>query len=71
LMTIEKGAILEELLKSLKNPCIGLEYDVKVHRFGPVTELFRSFKSIFCHKGDKPWHQNIPKNSSATQFVLH
>lgn len=44
--------------------------DAKV-RAGRVAVLFRSFKSIFCHKGDKLWHQNIPKNSSATQFVLH
>lgn len=32
LMTIEGGAIVEELVKKLTNPCIGVQYDVKVHR---------------------------------------
>ena len=38
---------------------------------GPVAVLFRPFESILCHKGDKPWHHDLPKNSSATQCALH
>ena len=38
--------------------------------FGPVTDLFRSFKSIFCHKGDKEWQVYTVKNSNAMRFVL-
>ncbi len=25
---------------------------------GPVTELFRSFDLVFCHKGETSWHRN-------------
>lgn len=32
LMTIEGGAVVEELVKKLSNPCTGLQYEVKVHR---------------------------------------
>ena len=40
-------------------------------KHGPVTDLFRSFKSIFCHKGDELWQHNILKNSNAKRSVLH
>jgi len=32
LMTIEGGAVLEELIQKLQTPCIGLEYKIEVHR---------------------------------------
>lgn len=32
LLTIENGAVVEELVKKLTTPCIGVKYDVKVHR---------------------------------------
>jgi len=32
LMTIEGGAVLEELIQKLQTPCIGLKYKVEVHR---------------------------------------
>jgi len=38
---------------------------------GPVTVSFRPFESIFCHKGDKPWHYDHLKNSNAMQCALH
>jgi hypothetical protein len=38
---------------------------------GHVADLFRSFKSIFCHKGDKEWQVYTVKNSNAMRFVLH
>jgi len=27
---------------------------------GPVTELFRSFDLVFCHKGETSWHRTPP-----------
>ena len=36
---------------------------------GPVTELFRSFDLVFCHKGETSWHSNQPRNSAQKQFV--
>lgn len=34
---------------------------------GPVTELFRSFDLVFCHKGETSWHKNRPRNSALRQ----
>ena len=41
----------------------------KRFRSGPVTELFRSFDLVFCHKGETSWHSNQPRNSAQKQFV--
>lgn len=32
--------------------------------FGPVTELYRSFDLVFCHKGETSWHRTRPQNSA-------
>ena len=34
---------------------------------GPVTDLFRSFDLVFCHKGETSWHKNRPQNSALRQ----
>ena len=36
---------------------------------GPVTELFRSFDLVFCHKRETSWHRNQPRNSAPRQCV--
>ena len=36
---------------------------------GLVTELFRSFDLVFCHKGETSWHRNQPRNSAQKQCV--
>ena len=35
---------------------------------GPVTELFRSFDLVFCHKGETSWHRN-PTPALRTEVV--
>ena len=34
---------------------------------GPVTELYRSFDLVFCHKGETSWHRTPPRNSVQRQ----
>ena len=41
-----------------------------VHQLGPVTELYRSFDLVFCHKGETTWpHHNVPPNSAQKRFA--
>lgn len=61
----------EEMGKShIRSAVIGHVGDGNFHLMfpiGPVTELFRSFDLVFCHKGETSWHKNRPRNSALRQ----
>jgi len=38
---------------------------------GPVTELFRSFDLVICHKGEQQWHRDPHPNSALKRFASH
>jgi len=42
-------------------------YGCALRAYGPVTELFRSFDLVFCHKGETSWHRTKPGNSVQRQ----
>lgn len=45
----------------------GDNHSSSVARVGPVTELFRFFDLVFCHKGETSWHRNQPRSSAQRQ----
>jgi len=67
----------DAILEMARHICPGGEFveaDAQVLPFedqtfdvGPVSELFRSFDLVFCHKGEASWHRNQPRNSAQRQ----
>ena len=56
----------DEITQRVEALELGAQFSLRT-LFGPVTELFRSFDLVFCHKGETSWHRNQPRNSAEKQ----